>query len=136
MTVIGKKDKKAGVMIGMYLLFGLILMGLMLFYFNIFILCCGAFSSFLALVLLVEYFLMPVNAIAVNNNGNLVLAKKGEIQVKDITTVTYSDQGRRKSSFSWGSVKIITKHGTFTCKYIADYKNVVENINKLRYHAK
>ena len=89
-----------------------------------------------ALVLSVQFLLLPSELIALANQQTLILPKGVTVSLDSIDDVTFKRATAKGARYRWGSVTILTREGKYKIHYVADCQDVAIKLNKLVRKAK
>ena len=89
-----------------------------------------------ALVLSVQFLLLPSELIALANQQTLILPKGVTVSLDSIDDVTFKRTTAKGVRYRWGSVTIFSREGKYKIHYVADCQDVAIKLNKLARKAK
>ena len=89
-----------------------------------------------ALVLSVQFFLLPSELIALANQQTLILPKGVTVSLDSIDEVTFKRAKAKSVRYHWGSVTILTREGKYKIHYVTDCQDVAIKLNQLARKAK
>ena len=136
-TTIAYKEKGVGI-----ICFILVSMGVLGFVYygvqqNLFAAAIGALLVILGFVSAVRYFLLPSQMIVLSCDGRTLILPKGvTIPVGSIMKVLYYRGEKGQIKMKWGRVTIYTYSGTYKCDFVANCKDVAEELTRLMHEAK
>ncbi len=85
----------------------------------------------ISLYILIDFFRTPYAVIQMTDEGQLVLPKKTEIQLDEITKISFRRARAKGLRYRWGSVMISTYSETYKVKYVADCEKVAKDLHGL-----
>ena len=135
-TTIAYKEKGVGI-----ICFILVSMGVLGFVYgvqqNLFAAAIGVLLVILGFVSAVRYFLLPSQMIALSCDGRTLILPKGvTVPVGSIMKVLYYRGEKGQIKMKWGRVTIYTYSGTYKCDFVANCKDVAEELTRLMNEAK
>ena len=130
-TTIAYKEKGVGI-----ICFILVSMGVLGFVYgvqqNLFAAAIGALLVILGFVSAVRYFLLPSQMIVLSCDGRTLTLPKGvTVPVGSIMKVLYYRGEKGQIKMKWGRVTIYTYSGTYKCDFVANCKDVAEELTRL-----
>ena len=84
-----------------------------------------------ALVLSVQFLLLPSELITLANQQTLILPKGVTVSLDSIDDVTFKRATAKGVRYRWGSVTILTREGKYKIHYVADCEDVAIKLNQL-----
>ena len=135
-TTIAYKEKGVGI-----ICFFLVSMGVLGFVYgvqqNLFAAAIGVLLVILGFVSAVRYFLLPSQMIVLSCDGRTLILPKGvTVPVGSIMKVSYYRGEKGQIKMKWGRVTIYTYSGTYKCDFVANCKDVAEELTRLMNEAK
>lgn len=135
-TTIAYKEKGVGI-----ICFILVSMGVLGFVYgvqqNLFAAAIGVLLVILGFVSAVRYFLLPSQMIVLSCDGRTLILPKGvTVPVGSIMKVLYYRGEKGQIKMKWGRVTIYTYSGTYKCDFVANCKDVAEELTRLMNEAK
>ena len=135
-TTIAYKEKGVGI-----ICFILVSMGVLGFVYgvqqNLFAAAIGVLLVILGFVSAVRYFLLPSQMIVLSCDGRTLILPKGvTVPVGSIMKVLYYRGKKGQLKMKWGRVTIYTYSGTYKCDFVANCKDVAEELTRLMNEAK
>lgn len=135
-TTIAHKEKGVGI-----ICFILVSVGVLGFVYgvqqNLFAAAIGVLLVILGFVSAVRYFLLPSQMIVLSCDGRTLTLPKGvTIPLGSIKQVSYQRGGQGRMTQNWGRVTIYTYSGTYKCDFVANCKDVAEELTRLMNEAK
>ena len=104
---------------------------------NLFYAICGLLLAIIGVVFAVRYFLIPSQIMVLSCDGRtLTLPKRVTIPLGSIKQVSYQRGGQGRMTQNWGRVTIYTYSGTYKCNFVANCKDVAEELTRLMNEAK
>ena len=89
-----------------------------------------------ALVLSVQFLLLPSELIILANQQTLILPKGVTVSLDSIDEVTFKRATAKGARYRWGSVTILTREGKYKIHYVTDCQDVAIKLNQLARKAK
>ena len=96
----------------------------------------GALITILCGVFAVQFLSLPSEIIVLTEDGTLLLPKGETVSLNSINDVSYRRASARGIQYRWGSVTISTYSGTYKCDFVANCKDVAEELTRLMNEAK
>ena len=104
---------------------------------NLFAAAIGVLLVILGFVSAVRYFLLPSQMIVLSCDGRTLILPKGvTVPVGSIMKVLYYRGEKGQIKMKWGRVTIYTYSGTYKCDFVANCKDVAEELTRLMNEAK
>ncbi len=104
---------------------------------NLFYAICGLLLTIIGVVFAVRYFLIPSQIMVLScDSRTLILPKGVTVPLGSIKKVSYQRGGRGRVIQNWGRVTISTYSGTYKCDFVANCKDVAEELTRLMNEAK
>ena len=104
---------------------------------NLFLAICWLLLAIVGVVFAVRYFLLPSQMIALSCDGRTLILPKGvTVPVGSIMKVLYYRGKNGQMKMKWGRVAIYTYSGTYKCDFVANCKDVAEELTRLMNEAK
>ena len=131
-TTIAYKEKGVGI-----ICFILVSMGVLCFVYGVqqnrfAAAICGVLLVILSVVSAVRYFLLPSQMIVLSCDGRTLILPKGvTVPVGSIMKVLYYRGKNGQMKMKWGRVAIYTYSGTYKCDFVANCKDVAEELTRL-----
>ena len=104
---------------------------------NLFYAICGLLLAIIGVVFAVRYFLLPLQMIVLScDDHTLILPKGVTVPLGYVKRVSYQRSGNGRVKQNWGRVTISTYLGTYKCDFVANCKDVAEELTRLMYDKK
>ena len=104
---------------------------------NLFYAICGLLLAIIGVVFAVRYFLLPSQMIVLScDDHTLILPKGVTVPLGYVKRVSYQRSENRRVKQNWGRVTISTYLGTYKCDFVANCKDVAEELTRLMYDKK
>ena len=103
---------------------------------DIFLILVFSVITVFSLVLSIQFLLLPSELIILGNDQTLILPKGVTVSLESIDEVTFKRAKAKNGRYRWGSVKLLTYHGTYKVNFVADCEDVAIALNKLVRKAK
>ena len=104
---------------------------------NLFLAICWLLLAIIGVVFAVRYFLIPSQIMVLScDSRTLILPKGVTVPVGSIMKVLYYRGEKGQIKMNWGRVTIYTYSGTYKCDFVANCKDVAEELTRLMNEAK
>ncbi len=104
---------------------------------NLFLAICWLLLAIIGVVFAVRYFLIPSQIMVLScDSRTLILPKGVTVPLGSIKKVSYQRGGQGRMIQNWGRVTIYTYSGTYKCDFVANCKDVAEELTRLMNEAK
>ncbi len=92
----------------------------------------GGLISIVSIFGFVKYCKTPKEAIKLISGDTIEITGRASCNISEITAVTYKQARAKGIYYKWGTVIIATYHGKYKVEYLADCKDVAEEIAALK----
>ena len=87
-------------------------------------------------ILLIDYLLQPMNAVIMDENGDLILHKNIKLPISEVTDARFYPLTAHSIDYGLGNITILTRNKKYKYRYISDCQGAVQAIIKKKYQQK